>query len=242
LVVNQGTGDGDYAAGTVVNIVADAPQAGFVFDQWTGDVADIADINNATTTLTMPAANATIMATYRAEGVDTTPPTSPTGLTAVEIGTDFIRFTWNRAQDNVGVARYWFFINGDNPITVYDTTTTITGLQPATTYEFQVSALDAAGNISLEIPGINVTTASLNTSSQVIFPNPIQTNGAFRIKRANNQKKVYVTLQTMSGKVVLQQQVQKPEEVISTQNIKPGTYLVTLQEDNKVKKMKLIIK
>ena len=65
LTVNNGTGDGDYPAGTVVNIVADAPTVGQVFDKWTGDVAGIADINASTSTITVPAANTTITATYK---------------------------------------------------------------------------------------------------------------------------------------------------------------------------------
>lgn len=65
LTVNSGTGSGSYAEGTVVNIAANAAPAGQVFDRWTGDVARIANINAATTTLTMPAANTTVTATYK---------------------------------------------------------------------------------------------------------------------------------------------------------------------------------
>jgi hypothetical protein len=60
--VNSGTGDGTYAAGTVVNITADAPAGGQVFSGWTG--ATVANPNAASTTLTMPAANTTVTATY----------------------------------------------------------------------------------------------------------------------------------------------------------------------------------
>ena len=66
LTVNGGTGSGSYAAGTIVNIVAAAPPAGQQFDQWTGDVAMVANVNAASTSVTMPAANATVTATYKA--------------------------------------------------------------------------------------------------------------------------------------------------------------------------------
>lgn len=62
LTVNDGTGSGNYSPGTVVNIVANAPPAGQVFDIWTGPVA------NATapaTTVTMPSGNVTVRATYK---------------------------------------------------------------------------------------------------------------------------------------------------------------------------------
>ena len=64
LTVNSGTGDGNYAESTVVNIVADAPGAGQVFDVWTGDTTNVADVNLADTNITMPAANAQVTATY----------------------------------------------------------------------------------------------------------------------------------------------------------------------------------
>jgi len=64
LTVNSGTGDGEYAAGAVVSIAADAAPAGQVFDAWTGDVTNVDDVNAASTTITMPAADATVTAMY----------------------------------------------------------------------------------------------------------------------------------------------------------------------------------
>jgi len=64
LTVNSGTGDGDYTSGTNVNISADAAPSGRVFDEWTGDTTNIADVSDPTTTITMPAADAEITATY----------------------------------------------------------------------------------------------------------------------------------------------------------------------------------
>jgi len=64
LTVNSGTGDGQYAAGTVVAIAADDAPSGWRFDSWTGDTAGIADANDASTTITMPADDAEVTATY----------------------------------------------------------------------------------------------------------------------------------------------------------------------------------
>jgi len=68
LTVNSGTGDGDYTEGTVVDISADAAPSGKVFDVWTGDTTGIADVNAASTTITMPGSDATITATYKDAG------------------------------------------------------------------------------------------------------------------------------------------------------------------------------
>ncbi len=65
LTVTNGSGDGDYAESDVVPISADAPPAGKQFDQWTGDVAAVADVNAPSTTVTMPAANVTVTAVYQ---------------------------------------------------------------------------------------------------------------------------------------------------------------------------------
>ncbi len=65
LTVNNGTGGGEYKAGTVVNISANAPAAGKVFAVWTGDTARVADVTRAATTVTMPENLITVTATYR---------------------------------------------------------------------------------------------------------------------------------------------------------------------------------
>jgi hypothetical protein len=62
LSVVNGTGSGSYAAGTTVNISANAPPSGQAFSNWTG--AAVANPSVSTTTLPMPAANTTVTANY----------------------------------------------------------------------------------------------------------------------------------------------------------------------------------
>ena len=52
LITIPGEGSFNYDRGTVVNLVA-TPDAGYRFLNWTGDVDDIANVDNATTTITM---------------------------------------------------------------------------------------------------------------------------------------------------------------------------------------------
>jgi hypothetical protein len=70
LTVQNGTGSGNYAAGTIVNITANTAPSGKVFDRWTTAAGTIANATSATTTFTMPASTATVTATYK---VDSTP-------------------------------------------------------------------------------------------------------------------------------------------------------------------------
>jgi len=51
-VTIPGEGTSTYDEGTVVNLVAEAEE-GYEFVNWTGDVGTIADVNSATTTITM---------------------------------------------------------------------------------------------------------------------------------------------------------------------------------------------
>jgi hypothetical protein len=52
LVTTPGEGNFTYVRGEMVNLVA-APDTGYRFVNWTGDVGTIADVNDATTTITM---------------------------------------------------------------------------------------------------------------------------------------------------------------------------------------------
>ena len=62
LMVVNGGGGGSYSAGLVVAITANPAPAGQAFSQWTG--AAVANPAAAATTLTMPAVNCTVTATY----------------------------------------------------------------------------------------------------------------------------------------------------------------------------------
>ena len=64
LIVDKGTGSGNYLSGDVVNISANEPPLNMVFDKWSGDTSAIADMYSTTTTLTMPAKNTGITPTY----------------------------------------------------------------------------------------------------------------------------------------------------------------------------------
>lgn len=64
LAVNSGNGSGNYGEGAKVNISANEPPEGKIFDQWTGDVDGLLNVYSANTNITMPAGDVTITATY----------------------------------------------------------------------------------------------------------------------------------------------------------------------------------
>jgi Fibronectin type III domain/Divergent InlB B-repeat domain len=66
LTVHGGTGGGNYAPGTQVQVSANSSPAGQVFGIWTGDYQILANPSSSNTTATMPSGHATITATYAA--------------------------------------------------------------------------------------------------------------------------------------------------------------------------------
>ena len=73
LTVEGGNPSGNYAAGTLVTVSADAPQAGAQFAGWTGDVAILVNPFLPTTTAIIPNMAVTITAAYTAPAADSFP-------------------------------------------------------------------------------------------------------------------------------------------------------------------------
>ena len=79
---------------------------------------------------------------------DSTPPSTPTGLTVSAATLSGISLSWNGSSDNVGVLGYDLFVNGTRVGTAPGTNYTFTGLSCGTSYTLGVDAFDAAGNTS----------------------------------------------------------------------------------------------
>ncbi len=79
---------------------------------------------------------------------DTEAPTVPTSLAAGAMTTTTAPLTWTASTDNVAVTAYDIFVGGTYRQTSITTSATVTGLTPGTSYDFQVRARDAAGNVS----------------------------------------------------------------------------------------------
>jgi glucose/arabinose dehydrogenase len=92
---------------------------------------------------------------------DTSAPSVPTGLSANAFSTTQVNLSWVASTDNVGVTGYRVFRNGTPVATPATTAYQDTGLTPATTYTYTVSAYDAAGNESAQSASASGTTQSL---------------------------------------------------------------------------------
>lgn len=100
---------------------------------------------------------------------DTEAPSTPTGLSASNVGSTSFDLSWNASTDNNSVSGYNIYVDGSNFGSASGTSATVTGLAPSTTYSVTVSAYDQANNESGQSSSINVTTdvASLSCGSTV---------------------------------------------------------------------------
>ena len=90
------------------------------------------------------------MVAFKADSSDTTAPTVPTGLAATAASSSRINLSWSASSDSVGVTGYRVFRNGTEVGTTTTTSFQDVGLNEATTYNYTVSAYDAAGNNSAQ--------------------------------------------------------------------------------------------
>jgi len=85
-------------------------------------------------------------ATASARTFDGTGPTTPTDLTATAVGTSRIDLEWSPAEDpESGIASYTVFRDGMEVASTSETTYQDSGLDPATLYEYRVSATNGDG-------------------------------------------------------------------------------------------------
>ncbi|WP_422861149.1 fibronectin type III domain-containing protein [Flagellimonas sp. W118] len=90
---------------------------------------------------------------------DTQSPSTPTNLSSSGNSDMTVDLSWNAATDNVGVTGYNVYQDGTSVATnISSTSHQVTGLTASTTYNFTVTALDAAGNQSIASNAVSVTT------------------------------------------------------------------------------------
>ena len=108
--------------------------------------------------------NSTSAIVTTASTADTTPPSQPTGLRPVLVGSTSATLSWNASTDNVGVTDYIVRRNGTQIATPTTTNYADTGLSASSSYTYTVAARDGAGNVSAAASA-TVTTAPSNSAS-----------------------------------------------------------------------------
>ena len=103
-------------------------------------------------------------------GSELTPPTDPTGLSALISNSNTVSLAWTASTDNIGVTGYGIYRNGQNIFTVSNPdgsapapTTYLDKNVPPGSYTYQVVALDEVGNKS----GFSNTTDPVTATSHL---------------------------------------------------------------------------
>lgn len=96
---------------------------------------------------------------------DTTAPSIPTGL-QVSSYSSSLALTWTASTDNLGVQAYELYRDATLVGTTSNTSFTFSGLNPATSYQLSVRAVDAAGNFSANS---TVLTAQTSAAAKVSY-------------------------------------------------------------------------
>ncbi|HLU48642.1 MAG TPA: LamG-like jellyroll fold domain-containing protein, partial [Planctomycetota bacterium] len=97
---------------------------------------------------------------------DTSPPTTPSGLSATATSSSGIALSWNPSTDDSGtVDAYRVFRNGSFIASVSSTSYNDSGLSPATSYTYRVSAVDPSGNESALSSAASATTHSASDTT-----------------------------------------------------------------------------
>lgn len=95
---------------------------------------------------------------------DTEAPSSPSGLSPVNIKPTSFSVSWNASKDNIRAISYEVFKDGISIGTTKRTLMTINGLNCNTLYTITVKASDAAGNCS-PASSLNITTSACEENS-----------------------------------------------------------------------------
>ena len=104
-------------------------------------------------------------------GGDTSAPTAPQSVTAVAPAYNKVTVNWKASTDNVGVTGYTVWRNG-SPVAQLGNVTTYTDATVVadTSYSYQVTAKDAAGNVSTASAAASVKTPTISDSQAPTAP------------------------------------------------------------------------
>jgi len=167
--------------------------------------------------------------------VDEEAPSIPINLTGEPTDTSVV-LSWEASIDDVEMAGYIVYLNGDSIGTVNDTTFTVVDLEANTEYTFEVEAFDVAGNKSEKAMLVRNTTItgikSLEENELKVYPNPFTDYVIVEAENAGN-----TVIYDLNGKIMLSLFLQTGRNRIDMSGLSNGVYLLK-QEMNTVKLIK----
>jgi Domain of unknown function (DUF4082)/Bacterial Ig domain/Fibronectin type III domain len=113
---------------------------------------------------------------------DTTPPSSPSNVQLSDAGNYHVHISWTAATDNVAVSGYEVWRDNSLLATITDNSYTDNTTLPGHTYQYQIRALDAAGNRSALAPVVAIAFAQVKVFSDTDTPVTTSTNDSGSIE------------------------------------------------------------
>lgn len=177
---------------------------------------------------------------------DITKPAVPEIIT-VEYQQKSAKVTWMEPQDNVGIAGYNIYLDGEFLVSTNTNSYEINDLIPEEDYRLSISAYDDAGNESQRSSEFTIR-LPIDELEMSIYPNP--SNGIFTFKLSNGVIKGNTMIQviTLGGQIIYQQPLPEElpmpyvEEINLTNIVGEGSYIISLIEDNvRTQSLRLII-
>ncbi len=148
---------------------------------------------------------------------DTTAPTIPTNVSAKAVSSSQINLSWSASTDNIGLAGYDIYRNGQYYRTVTASTSFgDTGVTPSTQYSYYIRAKDTSNNLSGQSNTASATSLAVITNGRIV--GNIYNTSLRGIPYAKAIITIGGSTQTVSA---------DSSGYYSIANIPPGTYSVT---------------
>jgi hypothetical protein len=139
---------------------------------------------------------------------DSTPPSTPTGVTSSAVSSSQVNLSWTASTDNIGVTGYLVERCGGSACTSFSqiatpsgTSYSDTGLSASTTYSYRVRATDAGGNLSgySSVASATTQSASPPPSGGSDFASRCAAPGAIRCVGFDNTAEIAGTYGNNTG-------------------------------------------
>jgi hypothetical protein len=86
-------------------------------------------------------------------------PAVPAGLSVTAVTSSSVSLSWTEPSSSDPAASYDVYADGSLAVTSATTSATVTGLNPGTSYQFAVAAVDSSGNASAQSAAVSGTTS-----------------------------------------------------------------------------------
>ena len=153
------------AAGASVTLTANGGPTSATWSATAGTHTILANVDDVNRITESNESNNTFSTSLTVAAPDTTPPSTPAGLTATAVSSSQINLSWTASTDNVGVTGYKIFRDGVQVGTSATNSFSNTGLAASTVYSYTVSANDAAGNNCARQPRLVLLRLSAGSQS-----------------------------------------------------------------------------